>query len=398
MLKRNRSFRSLILGRYCSNIGDSIYNIVLSWHIMQITDDSFWVGIFNAALFIPNILSFLFGNYIDNHSKKKLLIILAAGQCFSVVFIIITMVLNFSFPALICFLVLLASIFGVNTYTVQDAYIPFIVKKSELEEAARIKSISYKVSDYIFNAISGFLLEFLSATILLVVSATSLLISSLVFLNMEEAAEERKNKIPEKKESIFAGFYYLVNNKIMLIFTISSIFLNFFFSGFNVYIVLIANSQKSSFLLGMINSGISIGAFLGTWIFAGHILKKTPAGKKLIIAMILFGLGLMISGLFTNSWWYVFAIAVAGLFLGILHVTNDPIMQVVLPKDSLGKALSAYYSLAVGVMPIGSLVFGYLANYLSPGYFMLIFGMVYLLFGVTYFCYKPLRHFRIEDN
>ncbi|EFS01880.1 major facilitator family protein, partial [Listeria seeligeri FSL S4-171] len=60
MLK-NKNFRYLWQGRLISNAGDSIYYIVLSWYILTITNDSFWVGIVNFAIFIPNIFSFLFG-------------------------------------------------------------------------------------------------------------------------------------------------------------------------------------------------------------------------------------------------------------------------------------------------------------------------------------------------
>ncbi|EHD1636659.1 MFS transporter [Listeria monocytogenes] len=72
MLK-NKNFRYLWLGRLISNAGDSMYYIVLSWYILTLTNNSFWVGVVNFAIFIPNIFSFLFGHWIDTHSKKKIL-------------------------------------------------------------------------------------------------------------------------------------------------------------------------------------------------------------------------------------------------------------------------------------------------------------------------------------
>lgn len=70
MLK-NQNFKYLWFGRLTSNAGDSIYYIVLSWYILQTTNSSFWVGILNFAIFIPNIFSFLFGHFIDSHDNKK---------------------------------------------------------------------------------------------------------------------------------------------------------------------------------------------------------------------------------------------------------------------------------------------------------------------------------------
>ena len=399
MIKNNKNFRYLIVGRYLSNIGDSVYNIVLAWYIMQLTGSSFWVGIFNAALFIPTIFSFLFGNIIDNNSKKKLLVLLAAGQSTAVFFIILTMLTGQNTPGVICFLVFVASIFSTNTYTVQDAYIPKIVEPKDLEEASRIKSISYKVSDYIFNAISGFLLEFFSSAVLLVISVVTLTSSALAFMKMEDIEKvASESELHEKNDDILKGFSFLLQNKIMLVFTVTSLISNFFFGGYNVYIVLIADEMNSPVMLGLINSVAAIGAFLGAWIISGYVIKNMGVGKKRVIARLGVGIGIALSGFAVNSWLFLLPLFLANLFLGVAHVTNDPIMQSIIPAEDMGKVLTAYYSITVGVMPLGSLFFGYIANYMPAHMFMYLFGFFGILDGLINWRYKPIANFVVGNS
>lgn len=103
MLK-NLNFRYLWLGRLVSNAGDSLYYIVLSWYILQITRDSFWVGAINFAIFIPTIFSFIFGHWIDTHSKKRALILCELGQLVAIALMVSALLLHVESPAfIVCF-------------------------------------------------------------------------------------------------------------------------------------------------------------------------------------------------------------------------------------------------------------------------------------------------------
>ncbi|WP_218730281.1 MFS transporter [Brochothrix thermosphacta] len=134
MLK-NVNFKYLLLGRTMSNLGDSIYYIALSWYIMQVTDSGLWLGVFNFAIFIPNALSFLIGPYIDKYNKRMLLIICEWGQLLPILALTLIVFNGIENPYIICVIVATASFFGMNTYTIQDAFIPKLVSKKDLAHA-----------------------------------------------------------------------------------------------------------------------------------------------------------------------------------------------------------------------------------------------------------------------
>jgi len=396
---KNKSFNFLLTGRFLSNIGDSIYNILLSWYILQITNNSIWIGILQAAIYIPNIISFAFGNIIDNTSKKKLLVYLSLGQCISTSLMCIVLFAQFNQPLLLCILTFFASLFGMNIYTVQDAYIPKIVKKEELEKAQTEMSISYKIADYLFNGICGFLMERIKYIYLMISSAITFLLSAFFFTKIEDVDEiiKNENSSNDAKQSIFAGFKFILRNKTILIFTIFGTMANFLFAGFNIYIVLIANEMNSAFMLGVMNSAISIGAFLGSLVLSGIILKNVPIGKKLTINKMLFGLAIIVCSLFSGKWYLAIFLGIAGIFLGVTHVTETPIMQTIIPKEDIGKVMSSQYSITVGIMPLGSLFFGAVSKHLNSSLFLILFGLYYVIIFIFYYTCKPIWNATLKD-
>lgn len=138
ILKKYKDFSHVFLGRLISNCGDSIYTIVLSWYVLEMTNSAWHVGLLNFLIFIPNTFSFVFGKKIDSHPKKFLLVLLEWAQLLAVLGIIMGMCLkdintNLSL-AIIFTCVFIASTVGLNTYTVQDALVPKIVASKDLEK------------------------------------------------------------------------------------------------------------------------------------------------------------------------------------------------------------------------------------------------------------------------
>lgn len=172
----NSNFKKLVSGRLISNFGDSLYSISLSWLIIRVTKDPFWLGFLNAAVFAPNLFSFIFGKFIDTHSKRKILIFLEFGQLLSMIFLIVFLAIDYSNPLVISLIAFLAALFSMNTYTTQDSMIPNLVSTKDLEKAQSIMSSSYRAADILFNGISGFLTSIFKEWNLLIISAISFLV------------------------------------------------------------------------------------------------------------------------------------------------------------------------------------------------------------------------------
>lgn len=398
MLK-NKNFRYLWQGRLISNAGDSIYYIVLSWYILTITNDSFWVGIVNFAIFIPNIFSFLFGHWIDTHSKKKSLILCELGQLFAISLMVISLLLNLQSPVLLCSLAFLAALFGMNTYTIQDAMTPYIVKKEQLATAQSYMSVAYNGTEYLFNALAGFLITIFSTISLLVINIITFLLAILSFSKIKEPIDMSNTEQEPFLKNIFKGFTELFHNKAILLIAIGGGMANFMFGGLNVYQVLIASQQGSAVILGLLTSAMAIGTLLGSTFLATFLLKHLTIGKVLTLAALLYGITMLMSSYFVNSSVIIFIWGIASTFLGVMHVVQKPFFQVLIPKKHLGKVFSALFSVSVATLPIGALLFGYLSSHsLSSFTFLVIFGGVYIIIGIIYFLNKEIFKFTMAEN
>jgi len=185
ILRKYKDFCQLFLGRLISNCGDSIYTIVLSWYVLEMTNSAWYVGVLNFLIFIPNTFSFIFGKKIDSLPKKHLLVFLELAQLLAVLGIVLGIALrgvnaNLSL-AIIFSCVFIASTVGLNTYTVQDALVPKIVPTKDLAKAEMYMSVAYNGTEYVFTAISGFLLSVLSYIPLLLIDVLTFLSSILLF-------------------------------------------------------------------------------------------------------------------------------------------------------------------------------------------------------------------------
>lgn len=233
MLK-NQNFKYLWLGRLVSNAGDSIYYIVLSWYILQITKDSFWVGLINFAIFIPNVFSFVFGHWIDRGRKKKALVFLETGQLISVAMMALTIGIGVESPILLTILAFLAASFGMNTYAIQDALMPKIVARKDLPSAQRYMSFAYNGTEYLFNAVTGFLIQLFSTVTLLLMNVVSFIGAIVSFWKLEDVEKKESLKQEDEgsfKTNLFKGFSEIWRNRAILLIVSCGGLANFLFGG-----------------------------------------------------------------------------------------------------------------------------------------------------------------------
>ncbi|MGT2801656.1 MFS-type transporter involved in bile tolerance, Atg22 family [Streptococcus henryi] len=397
-LLKNKNFSNLFLGRLLSNCGDTIYAIVLSWYILEYSNNAYWVGILNFLIFLPNVFSFISGKVIDRFSKKKILILLEVTQCIAVTMITLSMFFMMKTSnkvALysILFFAFIASIAGINTYTVQDAFVPSIVKKEDLAQSEIYMSIAYNGSEYLFSTITGFLMSIFSYINLLIVDIFSFILSVHLFKKIDniEVINEKNNE--EGVNSLFSGISYIIKNKLLLLITLGSGLLNFLFAGLNIYQLLLSQQMGGAKYYGIIIATASIGTLLGSSIVANFFIKILTVGRVLCLFSLLFGISFSLISFVTNPYVFILIWFIAFIFLGITQVVQKPILQSEIAKYRLGEVLGAFYTLTVSTLAVGSLFWGTITEILSSRFFFLTFGLSYTIIAIIYFLNKKLNNY-----
>ncbi len=397
ILRKYKDFCQLFLGRLISNCGDSIYTIVLSWYVLEMTNSAWYVGVLNFLIFIPNTFSFIFGKKIDSLPKKHLLVFLELAQLLAVLGIVLGIALrgvnaNLSL-AIIFSCVFIASTVGLNTYTVQDALVPKIVPTKDLAKAEMYMSVAYNGTEYVFTAISGFLLSVLSYIPLLLIDVLTFLSSILLFRQI--SFKEKIEKTREQTD-FWSGLRFIWQNKVVFSITLGGAIVNFLFGGFNVYQLLIAKDVGNSAFYGLLVSACAVGTLLGTTVVANFVLQKFTLGQAFWLATAIFGIGIGSTAMVHSRLVLLLIWFISCLFLGITHVAQKPILQTEIPDEHLGEVFSAFYTVTIPTLAIGSLIFGYVAKTMSWRLFLVLFAMALLLVSLLYFSNRKLRHYDIS--
>ncbi|MCY7152730.1 MFS transporter [Streptococcus gallolyticus subsp. gallolyticus] len=397
ILRKYKDFCQLFLGRLISNCGDSIYTIVLSWYVLEMTNSAWYVGVLNFLIFIPNTFSFIFGKKIDSLPKKHLLVFLELAQLLAVLGIVLGIALrgvnaNLSL-AIIFSCVFIASTVGLNTYTVQDALVPKIVPTKDLAKAEMYMSVAYNGTEYVFTAISGFLLSVLSYIPLLLIDVLTFLSSILLFKQI--SFKEKIEKTREQTD-FWSGLRFIWQNKVVFSITLGGAIVNFLFGGFNVYQLLIAKDVGNSAFYGLLVSACAVGTLLGTTVVANFVLQKFSLGQAFWLATAIFGIGIGSTAMVHSRLVLLLIWFISCLFLGITHVAQKPILQTEIPDEHLGEVFSAFYTVTIPTLAIGSLIFGYVAKTMSWRLFLVLFAMALLLVSLLYFSNRKLRHYDIS--
>lgn len=400
MLKKYKDFSMLFFGRLISNCGDSIYAIILSWYMLEVTKSAWSVGLLNFLIFIPNTFAFIFGKKIDSSPKKKLLIVLEFIQLLAVAGILVGISIrnaheNLSL-SLIFVCVFIASTVGLNTYTVQDALVPKLVRLHDLPKAEMYMSFAYSGTEYLFSAISGFLLSAISYIPLLIIDIFTFLGSILFFKRIK--FEEKIEQTEDEDSDVLSGLRFILRNKVAFALTFGAAFANFLFGGLNVYELLIAKELGGPGLYGLIVAAGAVGALLGSTVICNYVLKKLTIGKTLWIATILFAVGIGATAFAKNQVSLLIIWLLTFVFLGITGVIQKPILQAEIPENRRGAVFSAYYTVSIPTLAIGSLFFGFIAKFLTWRGFIFVFAIGTILLGLLYFLTKPLRRYNLSAS
>jgi MFS family permease len=160
-----REFRIYFAGNLASNIGTWVANVALGVYMLELTGSSFWVGVVNAALFVPVIFFALpAGALADRTDRLRLL---RTSQVFAgaLAGLLALLVSLDAAPRLV--VVLIAAGWGVSiavAIPAMQAMVPSLVPHGELAEAIGMNALTFNVARAIGPVLAAVTLTTLGTT------------------------------------------------------------------------------------------------------------------------------------------------------------------------------------------------------------------------------------------
>jgi MFS family permease len=352
---RYKEFNVFLLLRFAMVFAWSMQFIVIEWEVYSLTKNPLSLGIIGLMEVIPAVSMALFaGHIVDQKEKKGLLVKCILG--FSVIsfglFLLTwpkvvsgwsSTVILYSIYTLVFFGGLVRAFLGPTIFSLLSLIIP----KKVYPNAATWSSSVWQIGAVMGPALAGFSINWMGVHwSMCIVFGFSLL--SLIALSQISKKPIINPKIGESiKDSLTEGLTFVFKNQIVLG-ALSLDMIAVLFGGAVALLPVFAQDilKVGSEGFGILRAAPAVGAFI-TMLVSAYVPLYKNAGKKLLVAIFVFGLSIILFGLSTSFWLSVFALFLSGLADGISVVIRQTILQLKTPDHMRGR-VGAVNSIFVG--------------------------------------------------
>lgn len=406
---RHYNYRLWFTGQTISLIGTWMQTMAQQVLIYRLTGSAAALGMVNFIALIPLIpLSFLSGSLADRVSKRKVILI---SQITMMIQALILAVLTLTGQVQVWHIYVLSFILGAATAIDLPARQAFTVDmvegKEDLNNAIGLNSAMFNLARALGPALAGIVVAATgegNAFLLNALTFLAVIISLLMMRNLPQSSRPL-DKGDGQLEHIKAGFKFVLSNRTISVLislvavsaflsmpynTLMPVFAEDILGKSAVPVVdaicnpqtgLITCKTPEALPLGILLSSVGLGAVVSALLIAS-ISENSHKGALLTLGNLAFPLTLL---LFAGSNSFVVS-AVVMFFTGISFVLQNvlanTLLQIASPDELRGRVMSFYTMTFQGMMRLGGLQAGLVADWLTAPWSVGIGAGASLLYGL----------------
>ena len=369
--KLGPAFNRLFSASVISNLSDGLLAVAAPLLAISLTKDPILISMLSAFVMLPWLLFAIPIGLIVDRSNKRLLITFTN----SIRFITAGLVaLAISTDTITIYWLLLATFLigtcEVATDTAAQSLIPVILDKKNFEKAnSRMNIAETVIQNFIGAPLSGFLYA-TSIVLPFILNSLGFLVAAIFVLmipaHLISKGSSPENEAAEKKSFISEikfGLNYLWNDRPLRRLVATTTALGFFYSVTTSTLILFITEtlEVQAKYFGLLMAVAGSGGVLGG-ILTPALSKKFGRGTILAVAIFISSVTVLFQGFSPNVWVF----GVIG-FVSSFSITNWNILlmscyQVLIPAELYGRIHGARRTFVWGVMPIGALLGGVIAQ------------------------------------
>lgn len=392
VLRRNKKFRRLFLGRLITNAGDSLYLIGAMWLVYELTGSSFYTGLAGFLVQAPMSVQFLFGPLIDRWELRRVFVGTQLAQGILVLIIPIAAVTGRLSVWVILLVIPILSLLNQFVFPAQRATLPRIVESDELVSANSLLSTANQGTEMVFNAIAGIVLATVSATILFIADSITFGIAALLFSTVVIPQTDAENEEPDTIDSYISdlkeGIHYL-RGSVVLAIMLGAMVANFGIGAMMAVFPQFADSLGGSATYGLLMASLAGGTLTGS--IAAPVFKRLPLGYLSIGGFLLSGVFLFVA-LLTGGLYVILTLLFATFVpIGVFNIMFSTLMQNSVDEEFIGRISATVSSVTTVMLPIGNLLGGIGGETFTPASVMYLLSGLLALLGVYYLLHPQIR-------
>ncbi|HEY4553980.1 MAG TPA: MFS transporter [Bacillaceae bacterium] len=386
-----------------SSFGAQVYAFAISFYILQLTGSATSFAMNLICNLLPRALISPFAGYTADRYSRKAIVILAQLATTAAIggLLAVSLTVGLSLTAIYITTVLISitSTFSGVTFT---SSITGLVDESRIQKAMSLNQMSISFASIGSPAVGGILYGTVSMPVFLIMYMCASVIA--VFLestmNFKLFAKRKEKAEGEEKETMLqsmkAGLAYLKTQPVIMMIIWISLLINFLFGAFEVgySFILIEKLKMASKHFGFTQGAFAIGMLSLSIYFSARKEVKYPliVSKRGILGMGANMAAVALPLILPMSYFgnFIYYVLIMFAFGSLIITVNTPIqvmMQKQIDDDYKGRVFSILETMAVALMPLGMVIYGFLYDIL-PGEWILI-GSSVLLIGIVMYLARP---------
>ncbi len=361
---RHRNFRLWFFGQLTSLVGTWMQTIAQNWLVYQLTGSARDLGLVNFVGAIPLVpLTLYAGAIADRFSKRRIIFLMQASMmalAFLLALLCWTGVVRVWHVLVLAFL--LGATQAIDT-PARQAFVVELVGKEDLSNAIALNSGIFHGARVIGPALAGILVAVVGVSGAFFLNGVSFLAVLGGLFLMDATLIRRTHAGGKVGDDILGGVRYFGQNRaataIVLLISLSALLA----MPYHVLVPIVAKELLGggAGTYGGLMSAAGVGAVLGS-LFAASGWAVRRKGLALTTGSLSFPL-LLLAFAFSRGRTLSMVLLVAIGFAFVLqNAPANSLLQSLVPDHLRGRVLAVYVSLFLGMMRVGSLLLGLLAQ------------------------------------
>ncbi|MBB3590155.1 MFS family permease [Rhizobium sp. BK529] len=362
---RHPGYLNFAASRVFSSLSFQAVAIAMGWMIYEQTHSAFALALVGFCQFLPMaVLTFVVGHVADRFDRRRIGLVCQLIEAItSLVLAIATWQQWLSPIGMLVAVTIMGAVVAFERPTMA-ALLPNIMPASMLQRAVATSTSMMQTALIIGPSLGG-LLYGVSPIAPFAMSAVLFAVASfnVISIRMEWTPSKRE---PVTLSSVFAGVSFIRSRPVMLG-TISLDLFAVLLGGATALLPMFASDilHAGPWGLGMLRAAPAIGALCMSIVLARRPLTA-DVGRKMLLAVPVFGVATIIFSLSTNIALSVVALLVVGASDTVSVVVRSSLVQLLTPDEMRGR-VNAVNSLFIGTSnQLGEFESGMLAGVLGP--------------------------------
>ena len=381
------TFRSV-----ASKLGNIIFDYINSIFIVGLSASSVKImGLYQSSQSVINIFLNLVGGYFaDMGNRKRILVttdLMSACVCFIASFFLESEIALYIIVVVNIFLAVFSS-FNSPAYR---AFAKETLVQSYIGKYNSILTTFSELTRVVGPIIGMFLMNSFSVRLMCIFISLTFLVSALLQkkTNVLYPNETKRpaGKLKDVFRGIVEGVVYIRDYKQILYLLLLSTLVNFFLSGYNLLLPYTNDISVHADYYSKCMIAEAAGSIAASFITSKINFSDVKNNLRISIYLLLNGFSLILfylmSQITNNLILNLIPISLFGFFLTFFNISFFTSIQLLVNSNFLGRVFSVIFTLAVILMPIGSIFFSFVFNVNDIRNFIFI-GLGIVVLSISY--------------